>query len=132
MLTVLEAAKSSGLPGLDAIIALADDLSRIIADDTLVQAGTRLISEPNSEFSQYANNPFFRWIDIVEGLARSGKRDGSIPDGVDAAAAAEAVNALFIGEQVLAGLADSWASLPARIERMHPYFRMILTIETSK
>ncbi|OFS26524.1 TetR/AcrR family transcriptional regulator [Brevibacterium sp. HMSC07C04] len=123
MLSVLDAALESDLPAPETILRLADDLARLIADDSLVQGGIRLINQPSVDFPTNTSNPFFRWIDIVKDVIDTGKGDGSIPSHVATAEAAEVINAMFIGEQVLAGLADSWASLPARIERLHPYIR---------
>lgn len=127
MLAVLDEALRGDLPAPDRIIHLAENLARLISTDALVQGGIRLVNQPCIEVPMDTDNPFFRWIDIVKDLVEGGKREGSIPVEVDTVGAAEAINAVFIGEQVLAGLADSWASLPTRITKMRPYFELILT-----
>lgn len=105
---------------------LADGFARPIATDPLVQGGIRLTSQASIELPNVATNPFFRWVDIVERLIVEGKKDGSIGQAVNEGEVSAVINAMFVGEQVLAGLADSWSSLPARVKRLHPYIRAVL------
>lgn len=65
-------------------------------------------------------DPYFEWIGIAGAFIERGAQDGSIRADVDAGAAAEYVNALFVGCQVISGLADGWASFPERFERLIP------------
>jgi hypothetical protein len=61
------------------------------------------------------------------GLIAEGASDGSIAESVDVTEAAELLNEIFVGAQVLAGLEDGWRSLPARITRTHGLIRALLT-----
>lgn len=126
MLAILNQVKDQDLSAIDSILALADGFARLIASDPLVQGGIRLTSQANIDLPNVAMNPFFRWVDIVEQLIMEGKQNGSIGHTVDEGGVSEVINAMFVGEQVLAGLADSWSSLPARVERLHPYIRAVL------
>ncbi|UBI02411.1 hypothetical protein LA334_00685 [Corynebacterium freneyi] len=85
-----------------------------------------MTSQASIELPNVATNPFFRWVDIVERLIVEGKKDGSIGQAVNEGEVSAVINAMFVGEQVLAGLADSWSSLPARVKRLHPYIRAVL------
>lgn len=126
MLSVLNDATAGDESSLAKIVKLIDGLADLIATDPLVQGGIRLANQPSADIAELNHNPFFRWVEIARDLIEAGKVDGSIGPDVDAALAAEIINALFIGEQVLAGLSDSWASLPSRVERLRPHITNLL------
>lgn len=112
--------------GLDSLLAVTDQLGRLIASDVVVQAGIKLGMQPGTGLEADAKGPYFEWIEIAASLIRSGIEDGSIPRTVDAVAAAEYVNVVFVGAQVLSEFEDSWASLPDRLGRMRPHLIEVL------
>lgn len=107
--------------GLESLLAVSDRLGRLIASDVVVQAGIKLGLQPGTGLESDAKVPYFEWIEIAASLIRQGIEDGSIRPTVDAVVAAEYVNVVFVGAQVLSELEDSWASLPERLERMRPH-----------
>lgn len=107
--------------GLDSLLVIADRLSQLIASDTIVQAGIKLGLQPGTGLDADANGPYFEWIRITESLIRQGGEDGSIKPNLDAAAAAEYVNVVFVGAQLLSEIEDAWASFPERFQRMKPH-----------
>ncbi|WP_170285761.1 TetR/AcrR family transcriptional regulator [Microbacterium rhizomatis] len=109
------------LTGLDALLAIADRLSQLIASDITVQAGIKLGLQPGTGLDADANGPYFEWIRITESLIRQGGEDGSIKPELDAAAAAEYVNVVFVGAQLLSEIEDTWASFPERFQRVRPH-----------
>lgn len=112
---------------LDKLTSLARRLADLIATDVIVQGGIRLAGQPSAEPIEGAREPYFEWIRIGQTLIAAGIDDGSIRADTDVDSAAELVNALFVGSQMLAGLADSWTSLPRRIETLKPYLRRIFS-----
>ncbi|SDZ55306.1 transcriptional regulator, TetR family [Herbiconiux ginsengi] len=113
--------------GLDALLAIADRLSQLIASDTIVQAGIKLGLQPGTGLDADVNGPYFEWIRIAESLIRQGVEDGSIKPGLNTAAAAEYVNVLFVGAQLLSEIEDTWASFPKRFQRMRPHIIDLLS-----
>lgn len=104
--------------GLDSLLEVTRRLALLIASDVIVQAGIKLSAQPGTGLEPDAKHAYFGWIDVAASLIRRGIEDGSIRPTVDAAGAAEFVNVVFVGAQVLSELEDSWASLPARLVRM--------------
>jgi len=117
--------------GLDSLLAVSDRLGRLIASDVVVQAGIKLSMQPGTGLETDAKGPYFEWIKIAASLIHQGIEDGSITPTVDVAAAAEYVNVVFVGAQVLSELEDSWASLPERLGRMRPHLIGILGNSTA-
>lgn len=112
--------------GLDSLLAVSDQLGKLIASDVVVQAGIKLGMQPGTGLETDARGPYFEWIKIAASLIGQGIEDGSIRPTVDAVAAAEYVNVVFVGAQVLSELEDSWVSLPGRLERMRPHLIAVL------
>lgn len=117
---------------LDKLASLATSLANLIANDVIVQGGIRLAGQPNAELIEGAREPYFEWIRIGQTLIREGIEDGSISPEIDVDSAAEFVNELFVGAQVLSGLADSWASLPRRINTLRPYLLRVFGAPTEE
>lgn len=111
---------------LDRLISLLEKQAVLISDDQIVQGGIRLAGNTSPEIVDNVTAPYFEWVQIVRALIKQGIEGGSVRLEVDVDAAAEMVNSLFVGAQVLAGLADSWASLPRRIDRLVPSVRELL------
>ncbi len=121
MTTVLTDVLESSSSGLDKLRSLAARLAELIANDVIVQGGIRLAGQPNPELVDQAREPYFEWIRIGRSLILEGIDDGSIRPETNVESAAEIVNALFVGSQMLSGLSDSWASLPRRVDTLDPY-----------
>lgn len=113
--------------GLRKLMHVCHDLAALISVDPVVQAGTKLASQPITELEEVSHEPYLEWVSIARALIQQGIEDGSVATEVDADSAAEFVNSVFVGEQVLSGLADSWVSLPERIKRMEPYLAAVLS-----
>lgn len=111
---------------LDKIGLLAQGLAELIARDVVVQGGIRLTGQPNLEVAPAVNEPYFDWVRIVRTLISQGVDEGSIRLDVDIDAAAELVNTVFVGSQVLSGLEDNWKSLPRRVETLRPLWISLL------
>lgn len=111
---------------LDKVQSLMRKLAHLIATDEVVQGGITLAGQPHDVVIENAHGPYFEWIQIGRTLVKQGINDDSIDSRVDIESAAELINSLFVGSQVLAGLSDSWTSLPDRVDRMGPYLVEIL------
>ena len=107
--------------GLEKLLSASESLAKLISSDVVVQAGIKLSQQPGTGLEDSARAPYFEWIEISATLIRQGIEDGSIDPNVNAETAAEFVNNLFVGAQVLAELRDSWQSLPEQIQRMRPH-----------
>lgn len=123
MTGVLESIDSESGTGLDKLVLVITRLAELIAEDSVVQGGIQLASDPKIEIADAVRDPYFQWIGIGRSLVERGIEDGSIDSKADAEAAAEYANALFVGAQVLSGLEDNWASFPARMGRLIPFLR---------
>lgn len=107
--------------GLGKLVRVADGLAALIATDVIVQAGIKLASQPTPELEAAAHDPYAEWVRIARTLIDQGIEDGSIIATVDVEAAAEFVNSVFVGAQVLSEFSDSWTSLPDRVKRLEPF-----------
>ncbi len=117
--------------GLNSLLALINQMGQLIASDVVVQAGIKLGLQPGTGLETDARGPYFEWIEIAASLIRRGVEDGSIKPTLDAAAAAEYVNVVFVGAQVLSEIEDSWASLPDRLRRVTPHLVEFLSGNTA-
>ncbi|WP_165310699.1 TetR/AcrR family transcriptional regulator [Microbacterium protaetiae] len=112
--------------GLEQLLLLLTRLAKLISKDPVVQGGIRLAGEPSPELSNNVSEPYFEWVRIVSSLVRQGIADGSIRADVDVERVSETINYLFVGAQVLSGLADSWKSFPVRLKRVIPTVEALL------
>jgi AcrR family transcriptional regulator len=126
MTSVLAQVQGRTVKGVDALLALMDALAEMIASDVVVQAGIKLGMQPGTGLESEAKGPYFEWIEIAATLIRQGVEDGSVSQAVDVTSAAEYVNVVFVGAQVLSELQDSWQSFPDRIRRMRPHIVGVL------
>lgn len=126
MTAVLAEVEESGSPAFDKLVLLTTRLADLIATDEIVQGGTRLASETDEEIAAGVRDPYFEWIVIVRALIERGVQDGSIRADVDPETAAEYINSVFVGTQVLSGLADRWATFSERLGRLLPYWTATL------
>lgn len=126
MLSVLHGVEATPLNALDKLSMLAERLAELVADDEVVQGGIKLSSELPRTAAPEAGQSYFEWVEIGRSFITAGIQDGSVRTDVDVEAGAQLVNVVFVGAQVLAGIADSWGSLPARIEQLLPYVRDVL------
>lgn len=120
MTAVLSEVQSRGEHSLDKMMMLLTRLADLIAKDQVVQAGIKLAGQSSPEIAESANAPYFEWVQIVRSLLQEGIKDGSVRSSLDVDREAQHVNAVFVGAQVLSGLADSWASFPDRIAQLIP------------
>lgn len=127
MLIVLEDVQALPLNSFDKLFLLAERLAELVASDEIVQGGIKLSAELPSAAAPDAGDSYFEWVEIARALILAGVDDGSIKADADVERAAQLVNIVFVGAQVLAGLADSWKSLPARVEEVLPYVREALS-----
>jgi AcrR family transcriptional regulator len=116
MTAVLTTSLAEAGSGLEKLFAVMQGLGKLVATDEVVQAGITLASEPENEVAQAARDPYFEWIRIARTLIGLGIDDGSVDAGTDIAEAAEFANYAFVGAQVISGMADSWVSLPERLQ----------------
>jgi AcrR family transcriptional regulator len=126
MTSALTEVRARTARGLDSLLALTDALAEMIASDVVVQAGIKLGMQPGTGLEPEAKGPYFEWIDIAATLIRQGVEDGSVNPAVDVNSAAEYLNVVFVGAQVLSELQDSWQSLPDRVRRMRPHIVGVL------
>ena len=127
MAQVLADVQERSLSGLDCILRLFDGLAQLIARDELVQAGIRLAMQPATGLEVDSSTPYAQWVDVAASLVRDGVTDGSMAPDLDVHAAAEMLNEIFVGAQVLSGLEDKWASLPRRVAAAQAGIRLLLT-----
>lgn len=126
METALEGAFSNVASSIDGMLRLNLALAELISSDPIVQGGIKLSSQPGTDLDQIAIPPYLEWVEAVKELLEAGKADGSIRSDVDVNDTAEMLNEIFVGSQVLAGLEDSWASLPSRAARRNGFIRNFL------
>jgi len=112
--------------GLSKLVAVIRGLGELMSADEIVQAGIRLEDEPESEIAPAARDAYLEWIRIARTLIQLGIEDGSVRRDVDVDAAAEFVNYVFVGAQVISGKADLWSSLPVRLETAEHLLRGLL------
>lgn len=122
------------LPGsaLDRILWLFEGLAELIATDDLVQAGIRLSMQPATGLELDTSSPYREWVDVAASILRHGVADGSMAPDLDVGAAAELINEIFVGAQVLSGLEDKWASLPRRVAKARAGIRALLASSTAQ
>ncbi|MGG7465946.1 MULTISPECIES: ScbR family autoregulator-binding transcription factor [unclassified Plantibacter] len=112
--------------GLDKILILSEALALLMATDPIVQGGTKLSTQAGTGFESAAREPYFEWIRVATSLITQGVEDGSVHPGVNPGSAAEFVNQLFVGVQVLSELEDSWKSMPGRMHEALPHIVTVL------
>lgn len=112
--------------GLKKLFRLGGGLADLIASDVVVQGGIKLSSQPGTDFGSHSSAPYFQWIEVTRTIIDEGIRDGSINREIDSQVYAVIFNELFVGAQVIAELADSWRSLPARIQELTPILEKLL------
>jgi AcrR family transcriptional regulator len=126
MTEVLARVLNSPASGLAKILELSDGLAALISSDPIVQGGVMLSTQLRTGLEDLAHEPYFEWVRIASSLIRQGIEDGSIHPEHDVVNAAEFVNQIFVGVQVLSGLADSWASMPNRMKAAMPHIVTVL------
>lgn len=114
----------------DQLRSLFRGLAKVIANDPLVQGGIRLSMQPVAELEPDSRSPYLEWVKIARDLIVKGIQDGSLHMSVDPDSAAETLNELFIGAQVLSGMEDGWKSLPGRVERQLSTLELLLVHRT--
>lgn len=130
MATTLEAELSLGRTGYDTILHMLVKLATLMATDPLVQAGLQLVDSLPEELRDRGHDSYVRWQERTQMLVEQGVRDGSITSTETPALLAEIITALYVGGQMMSGMADRWTSLPARMERSLPFVRMLLRPES--
>lgn len=126
MIAALTRALAGGGDALEKMIRAYRGLAELVATDPVVQAGIYLENQPGSELAEEVSKPFAEWVRLARALVVEGIKDGSVREGLDPEEVAELLNALFIGAQVLSGLADQWKSLPERMKTFEPHVRVML------
>lgn len=127
MRSVLDEAASHPGTALDRMLRLFEGLGQLVSADELVQAGIRLSMQPATGLDAKAGAPYRDWITVASGIIGDGIADGSMSPDLDAYAAAELVNEIFVGAQTLAGIEDKWASLPRRVASARGAISLLLT-----
>ncbi|MFD5598517.1 TetR family transcriptional regulator [Leucobacter sp. NPDC058333] len=130
MATTLEAELSLGRTGYDTILHMLVKLATLMATDPLVQAGLQLVDSLPEELRDRGHDSYVRWQERTQMLVEQGVRDGSITSTETPELLAEIITALYVGGQMMSGMADRWTSLPARMERSLPFVRMLLRPES--
>ena len=92
-------------------------IGQLMAEDPIVQAGIRLRQSTSEELRALAQEPDEEWARKTESMVQEAIDAGELSSEIDAAATAELLNELYVGAQILAGIQDSWKSLPARLAR---------------
>jgi len=131
MTSVLSNVAAGSGTGLAKLLALVEGLADLIASDQIVQAGIRLSTQIGTGLSEQAREPYLEWIRIAESLIVHGVEDGSLEPTTDITGAAEYVNYLFVGAQVLSEIDSNWSSFPDRAKKMRPYIVASLGSATS-
>ena len=126
MRTVLEAAATQADSAYDTIVALLVQMAELMAEDVLVQAGMHLLDSLPADLKERGQGSYTEWEHTTERLIEQGVADGSITASETPEYLAEVINELYVGAQMLAGMADRWASLPARVRRALPVVQQLL------
>ena len=106
--------------------ALLDGVADLIATDTMVQAGIRLVSSLPEELRDRGYGDVEGWQRMTRTLITEGIADGSITSTRSADALTELIDEVFVGAQVMADMQDGGVSLPARIVRARPLLHLLL------
>lgn len=104
---------------LERLLALLDGMAELIARDSMVQAGIRLVSSLPEELSARGYGDYDAWQRTTMQIIIDGIADGSVSSRRPPEELAEILNEIFVGAQVMSGMKDAWASLPERIVRAH-------------
>lgn len=117
---------------LSRLLALLDGMAALIARDAMVQAGIRLVSSLPDELQARGYGDYDAWQRVTMRIIVEGVADGSVSSPRPVEELAEILNEIFVGAQVMAGMQDAWASLPARIQRARPLLLLLLTPPTPR
>lgn len=127
MTAVLEEVRAATVESeVDRLLMLLDRISELMARDTLVQGGIRLVNSLPEELQNTGFGAYAVWQSITEDMLRDGVREGSVTTEMSVELLAELVNEVYVGAQHLSGMFDQWASLPERIERARPQLREMI------
>lgn len=126
MSALLEEEIKVGRSAYDTILVMLPRLAELMAGDTLVQAGLQLVDSLPEELKEHGHNSYTRWQQATLELIEQGVAEGSITTTEAPELLAELITEIYIGAQMMSGMADRWASLPARIERALPLVQRLL------
>ena len=126
MVSALTRVLGSSEDGLSRMLRANEALAELIATDVVVQGGIRLEDQQSVELQDLVRDPYFEWIRVARDLVEQGIEDGSVRSDIDPDDAAQFLNALFIGVQVLSGLDSAWASMPRRMKRLEPHILRVI------
>ena len=126
MRAVLDDVTGRSGTALQRMLMLFEGLGRLVSSDQLVQAGIHLSMQPGTGLDAPASAPYKNWVAVASVIIQEGIVDGSMSPNLDANAAAELVNELFVGAQTLAGIEDRWESLSRRVAAARDVLTMYL------
>lgn len=104
-------------PALDKIIVLSYEVARAFRDDILVRAGSRLWTE-RKDIGTPLPRPFVGWIDLVAGLIRDGRADGSVDAAVTPRIAASVLVCAFFGTHTVSDALDDRLLIERRLDHL--------------
>lgn len=111
---------------LDRLLLLLDQLAELMARDTLVQGGIRLVNSLPEELQNRGYDAYNVWYRITEDMLREGVQEGSVTTESSVELLAEMINEVYVGAQTLSGMFDQWSSLPERMLRARPLLRAMI------
>lgn len=126
MRAVLAASERDPGRALERLVTLIQNLGNLISQDRCVQAGIRLAQQPQTGLELASHKPYFDWVLTADDFITAGIEDGSIRSDLSVNDAAEFLNEVFVGAQMLAGFESQWVTLPDRIERAIPIIKSLL------
>lgn len=132
MRAALDEELAVGRNGYDTVIVMLRRLADLMATDRLVQAGLQLVDSLPEALRDHGHNSYVTWQGNGTMLIEQGIRDGSITSTESPRLLAEIINELYVGAQMMAGMADRWGSLPDRVDRFLPFVEMLLRPEPER
>lgn len=119
-----------GLDSLERLLALLEGMAALISQDSIVQAGIRLLNSLPEEHRARGYGDYDAWQSVTRTLIVEGIVEGSMSPKCSVDEATELLNEIFVGAQVMSGMHDAWRSLPGRLNTARPLLTMLLTCGT--
>ncbi|MGP3971683.1 ScbR family autoregulator-binding transcription factor [Streptomyces sp. 6N223] len=127
----LDEVRSKGLSPFDTVIEMFDQATGDLANDAIMQAGTRLQNE-RSFIDAELPEPYVDWTSLISSLLHEARELGQLRDGVDPDQAARVTVAAFFGMQHISDNLHRRADIMERWTEVRDLIFPALRAQTSR